>query len=99
MANALWPILFAIMVYHFGSVLTGYLSHGSIRFSSIVGCLYIVGAGLIFTAFIDFLLVYTNVYASGTNAAIMEMILGIAFFIAAVFIRSRLARTAQEQVM
>ena len=97
-ANALWPFLFAFMVYHFGSVFVGYVSDGHVRFGSIVGCLYIVGAGLIITGFVDFLLDYTEVYSVNTDYSIFEFIGGILFLVGAVFIRARLARTAEEQV-
>jgi len=97
-ANALWPFLFAFMVYYFGSVFVGYLSDGHVRYGSIVGCLYIVGAGLIITGFVDFLLDYTDVYSSSTNGSMIEFIGGVLFLVGAVFIRSRLARTAEEQV-
>ncbi len=96
-ANALWPCLFALMVYHFGSVLNGYTSDGYVRFGSIVGCLYIVGAGLMITGLADFLLIYTEVYSNATDNSIIEFISGMVFIVLAVVIRSRLARAAARQ--
>ncbi|MBE6527497.1 MAG: DUF373 family protein [Thermoplasmata archaeon] len=96
-ANALWPFLFALMVYHFGAVLNGYLNEGYVRFGSIVGCLYIVGAGLLLTGIADFLLVYTDVYTGNNNDSIIEFVAGIVFIVLAVVIRSRLARASERQ--
>lgn len=65
-ANAMWPILFAIMILDLGLVVTQYLSKKTIRIRNITGSLYILSAGVVITAFLDFFMEYTGIYPVGT---------------------------------
>lgn len=93
-ANALWPAFFALMTIHFGLFMTVFLSKGSVKYTSIVGCLYIVASGLIATGVLDFLLIYTSVSAADYLPVLIEIAAGIVFFAGSLFIRERLKNMA-----
>lgn len=65
-ANALWPVLFAIMILDLGLVVSQYLAKKTFRIRNITGSLYVLSAGVVITAFLDFFMEYTGIYPVGT---------------------------------
>jgi putative membrane protein len=87
-SNALWPILFAILVYQVGDLFDMYLSTHTIKLSFIVGSINIVAIGLLLTGVIDIVLEYYDIGIDNRLLYILEVIAGIALaFISAIMQR------------
>jgi putative membrane protein len=84
-SNALWLIIFAILVYQVGDLFDKYLSTRTIKLSFIVGSINIVAIGLLVTGVLDIILQYYDVGIENTFLYVLEVVAGIALaFISAI---------------
>ncbi|MDL2241794.1 DUF373 family protein [Bacteroidales bacterium OttesenSCG-928-L03] len=76
-SNALWMMVFALLIYQIGDLVDSYLSTKTIKMSFIIGNINVVSMGLIATGALDILLVYFDMGTYGNFASVLELVAGI----------------------
>lgn len=76
-SNALWMMIFALLIYQVGDLVDMYLSTQKIKLSFIIGSINIVAMGLIFTGALDILLAYFDMGIENTAVCILELAAGV----------------------
>ena len=80
-SNALWLMIFAILVYQIGDLVDIFISKKRIKLSFIIGSMTLVAIGLISTGALDILLAYFDMGIMNTVLFAIEIIAGIALAI------------------
>jgi putative membrane protein len=87
-SNALWLLIFALLIYQVGDLVDIYISTKKIKLSFIIGSINIVAIGLIATGTLDILLGYANMGVQSTAVFGLELVAGVALaFISALLQR------------
>ncbi|MDR3283477.1 MAG: DUF373 family protein [Candidatus Methanoplasma sp.] len=95
-SNALWPLLFAVLVYLVGDLLDVYFSTRTIKLSFIVGSINIMSIGLIITSILDFILASFDADVGNSFLYVGEFIFGVVMaFISAMVHRHIVAAIGQ----
>ena len=77
-SNALWLLIFAVLIYQVGDLVDMYISTKRIKLSFIIGSINLVAIGLIATGALDILLAYLDMGVKNNALFAMELIAGIA---------------------
>ncbi|MDR2698717.1 MAG: DUF373 family protein [Candidatus Methanoplasma sp.] len=77
-SNALWLMIFALLIYQIGDLVDMYISTHRIKLSFIIGSINVVAIGLIATGALDILLAYFDMGMKNNAVFAMELIAGIA---------------------
>ena len=80
-SNALWLMIFALLIYQIGDLVDMYIATKRIKLSFIVGSINLVGIGLIATAALDIILAYSDMGIKNNAVFSMELIAGVALAI------------------
>ncbi|MCL2148743.1 MAG: DUF373 family protein [Methanomassiliicoccaceae archaeon] len=76
-SNALWPVIFALLVYQIGDMFDKYLSTKKVKMSFIVMSMNIVAIGLIATGSLDVVLAYFDTGLKNNAVFAMELVGGV----------------------
>lgn len=76
-SNALWMMIFALLIYQVGDLIDTYLLTKKIKMSFIIGSINIVSMGLIATGALDLLLAYFDMGIGSSAVYALELIAGI----------------------
>ncbi|MDR3075616.1 MAG: DUF373 family protein [Candidatus Methanoplasma sp.] len=86
-SNALWMMIFALLMYLVGDMADTYISEKKIKFSFIIGSINIVALGLIATGSLDVLLSYVGMGIKNTAMLIVEIMAGIGLALISAFLQ------------
>ena len=76
-SNALWLMIFAVLIYQVGDLVDMYISTKRIKLSFIIGSINLVAVGLIATGALDIILAYFDMGMKNNAFFAMELIAGI----------------------
>jgi len=76
-SNALWLMIFAVLIYQIGDLVDMYVSTKRIKLSFIIGSINLVAIGLITTGALDIVLAYFDMGMKSNIFFAMELIAGI----------------------
>jgi putative membrane protein len=76
-SNALWLVIFALLIYQVGDLVDIYISTKKIKLSFIIGSINLVAIGLIATGALAIVLGYFDMGMNNTGLSAMELIAGI----------------------
>lgn len=93
-SNALWMMIFALLIYHVGDLVDTYLSTKTIKMSFIVGSINIVSIGLIATGSLDLVLGYLDLGIKNVLLYTLELIGGVGL----AFVSALLQRHMKEAI-
>ncbi|MDR0523671.1 MAG: DUF373 family protein [Candidatus Methanoplasma sp.] len=93
MSNAMWPFIFAVLVYEVGGLADAYLSTRTVKLKYVVLSVIVVAMGLVLTGMLDVLLGYYGIGASNTLLMTAEIIAGISLALAIAIVQRRTGRS------
>jgi putative membrane protein len=75
--NALWLMIFAVLIYQVGDLVDIYISTKKIKLSFIIGSMNLVALGLIATGTLDIILAYFDMGLRNTALFTLELVAGV----------------------
>ncbi|AIZ56363.1 hypothetical protein Mpt1_c04710 [Candidatus Methanoplasma termitum] len=100
-SNALWFIIFAILIYQVGDLVDTYLSTKKIKISFIIGSINIVAIGLIITGALDIILAYLEMGMQNNTLFGLELVGGIVLALISAMLQRHMKGTikaAEEEI-
>ena len=86
-SNALWLMIFALLIYQVGDLVDMYISTKKIKLSFIIGSINLVAIGLIATGALDIILAYFDMGIKNMALFAMELVAGIVLALLSAFLQ------------
>lgn len=94
--NALWLVIFAVLIYMVGGFVDGYISTKTIKLSFIVGSLNMLSTGLLVTGALDILISYMGINSVNSIINALEIVAGISLAFISAFLQLYIRKVIKE---
>ncbi|MCL2295999.1 MAG: DUF373 family protein [Methanomassiliicoccaceae archaeon] len=89
-SNAMWLMIFAVLIYQIGDLVDMYISTKRIKLSFIIGSINLVAIGLIATGALDILLAYFDMGLKNNALFALELVAGIVLALLSAVLQRRM---------